>query len=163
MAEIERDHNPHDLVTKNEAPSNYISGDELISKFSKCNVKIDDTNIPRFASNNNIKMIKVKRIGSRGSTPTYYLAPSKDKIQEIIDELINNNNSFAGREMLKKKKIEILRIFNQATAKKKTSFTKIANDVAKNLDVVSNRKFVAKVLRKEKTEAELRMKLSRRI
>ena len=36
-------------------------------------------------------------------------------------------------------------------------------DVAKNLDVVSNRKFVAKVLRKEKTESELRMKLSQRI
>ena len=61
--------------------------------------------------------------------------------------------------MLKKKRKEILRIFNEATAKKKTSFTKIANDVAKNLDVVSNRKFVAKVLREEKTVSELRTKL----
>jgi hypothetical protein len=77
--------------------------------------------------------------------------------------LKNNNNSFVGRKMLKKKRKEILRIFNEATVKNKTSFTKIAKDVAKNLDVVSNRKFVAKVLRKEKTESELRLKLSRRI
>ena len=57
MAEIERDHNPHGLDTKEEVPSNYISSDELLSKFSKYNIKIDDTNIPRFASNNKIKMI----------------------------------------------------------------------------------------------------------
>ena len=163
MAEIERDHNPHELDKKEEAPSNYISSAELLSKFNKYNIKIDDTNIPRFASHNNIKMVKVKRIGSEGSTPTYYLAPSKNKIEEIINGLKNNNNSFAGREMLKKKRKEILRIFNEATVKNKTSFTKIAKGVEKNLDVVSNRKFVAKVLRKEKTESELRMKLSKRI
>ena len=161
MAEIERDPNPHRLNTKEEAPSNYISGDELLSKLSKYNIKIDDTNIPRFASNNNIKMIKVKRIGSEGSTPTYYLDPSKDKIKKIINELKNNNNSFFGREMLKKKRKEILRVFNEASIENKTSFTKIANDVAKNLDVASNRKFVSKVLRKEKTESELRMKLNK--
>ena len=161
MAEIERDPNPHRLNTKEEAPSNYISGDELLSKLSKYNIKIDDTNIPRFASNNNIKMIKVKRIGSEGSTPTYYLDPSKDKIQKIMNELKNNNNSFFGREMLKKKRKEILRVFNEASIENKTSFTKIANDVAKNLDVASNRKFVSKVLRKEKTESELRMKLNK--
>ena len=45
----------------------------------------------------------------------------------------------------------------------KTSFTKIAKEVAKNLDVVSNRKFVAKVLREEKTVSELKNKLSERI
>jgi len=163
MVEIERDHNPHGLQKKKEAPSNYISGDELLGKFNKYGIKIDDTNIPRFASHNNIKMVKVKRIGSEGSTPTYYLAPSKNKIEEIINGLKNNNNSFAGREMLKKKRKEILRIFNEATVKNKTSFTKIAKDVEKNLDVVSNRKFVAKVLRKEKPESELRMKLSKRI
>ena len=163
MAEIERDHNPHELDKKEETPSNYISSAELLSKFKKYDIKIDDTNIPRFASNNNIKMVKVKRIGSDGSTPTYYLAPSKNKIEEIVNGLKNNNNSFVGREMLKKKRKEILRIFNEATVKNKTSFTKIAKDVEKNLDVVSNRKFVAKVLREEKTESELRMKLSKRI
>ena len=159
MAEIERDHNPHGLDTKEEVPSSYISGDELLSKLKKYNIKIDNTNIPRFASHNNIKMIKVKRIGSEGSTPTYYLTPSKNKIEEIINVLKNNNNSFFGREMLKKKRKEILRIFNEATVKNKTSFTKIANDVEKNLDVASNRKFVAKVLREEKTVSELRTKL----
>jgi hypothetical protein len=50
MAEIERDHNPHGLQKKEEAPSNYISGDELLRKFNKYNIKIDHTNIPRFAS-----------------------------------------------------------------------------------------------------------------
>ena len=163
MAEIERDHNPHGLQKKEEAPSNYISGDELLRKFNKYNFKIDHTNIPRFASHNNIKMIKVKRDGSAGSEPTFYQEPSKNKIEDIIDNLKNNNNSFVGREMLKKKRKEILRIFNETSVKNKTSFTKIAKEVAKNLDVVSNRKFVAKVLRKEKTESELRMKLSKRI
>ena len=163
MAEIERDHNPHGLQKKEEAPSNYISGDELLRKFNKYNIKIDHTNIPRFASHNNIKMIKVKRDGSAGSEPTFYQEPSKNKIEDIIDNLKNNNNSFVGRKMLKKKRKEILKIFNETSVKNKTSFTKIAKDVAKNLDVVSNRKFVAKVLRKEKTESELRLKLSRRI
>ena len=50
MAEIERDHNPHGLDQKEEIPSNYISCDELLNKFRKYNIKIDDTNIPRFAS-----------------------------------------------------------------------------------------------------------------
>ena len=159
MAEIERDHNPHGLDKKDEAPNSYISSDELLSKFSKYNIEIDETNIPRFASNNNIKMIKVKRIGSEGSTPTYYLTPSKDKIEEIVNGLKNNNNSFFGREMVKKKRKEILRIFNEAKDDKSTSFTKIAKVVAKNLGVVSNRKFVAKVLRKEKTQSQLEKKL----
>ena len=163
MAEVQRDHNPHGLEKKEEAPSNYISGDELLRKLSKYKIKIDDTNIPRFASHNNIKMIKVKRDGSAGSEPTFYQEPSKNKIEDIIDNLKNNNNSFVGRKMLKKKRKEILRIFNETSVKNKTSFTKIAKDVAKNLDVVSNRKFVAKVLRKEKTESELRLKLSRHI
>ena len=57
MAEIERDHNPHGLNQKEEIPSNYISSDELLRKLSKYNIKIDDTNIPRFASHNNIKMV----------------------------------------------------------------------------------------------------------
>ena len=35
MAEIERDHNPHGLDTKEEVPSSYISGDELLIKLKK--------------------------------------------------------------------------------------------------------------------------------
>jgi len=163
MAEELRNSNPHNLKRVDEEPSSYISGDQLLSLLRKYNVKIDDTNIPRFASNQNIKMIKVTRKTSYGSTPTWYQQPPKSKIENIIANLKNNNNSFLGREILKKKRKEILRIFNEATVKNKISFTKIAKDVAKNLDVVSNRKFVAKVLRKEKTKSELRMKLSERI
>ena len=163
MAEAIRDSNPHDLKKFDEAPNNYISGDELLSLFKKHGLKIDDTNIPRFALNNNIGMIKVTRTTSFGSTPTWYKQPSKEDISEIIENMKNINSSFLGKEIVNKKRKEILRIFNEATVKNKTSFTKIANDVEKNLDVASNRKFVAKVLRKEKTESELRMKLSKRI
>ena len=42
MAEIERDHNPYELDKKEEAPSNYISSAELLSKFNKYNIKIED-------------------------------------------------------------------------------------------------------------------------
>ena len=52
MAEAIRDSNPHDLKKFDEAPNNYISGDELLSLFKKHGLKIDDTNIPRFALNN---------------------------------------------------------------------------------------------------------------
>ena len=63
MAETLRESNPHDLKKYDEAPQNYISGDKLLSLLNRHSVKFDDTNIPRFASNNDIKMIKVKRVG----------------------------------------------------------------------------------------------------
>ena len=85
MAEALRESNPHDLKKYDEAPQNYISGDELLSLLNKYSIRFDDTNIPRFASYNKIKMIKVKRVGSEGSAPTFYLEPSKSKIKEIIE------------------------------------------------------------------------------
>ena len=99
-----RNSNPHDLKKFNEAPNNYISGDELLSLLKKHGIKIDHTNIPRFASNNNIKMIKVTRITSFGSTPTWYQQISKSKIKDIIENMQNVNSSFLGKEMVNKKK-----------------------------------------------------------
>ena len=158
MAEIERDHNPYELDKKEEAPSNYISSAELLSKFNKYNIKIDDTNIPRFASNNKIKMIKVKRVGRAGSVPTYYQKPSKNKIDEIFEILKNNNNSFIGREFVIKKTKEILRIFDNAKDKS-VSKTSIAKSVTKILDVSCDREFVAKVLNEKRSEAQIRKKM----
>ena len=157
MAEELRNSNPHDLKRVDEAPSNYISGDQLLSLLRKYNVKIDDTNIPRFAKNQNIKMLKITRKTSYGSTPTWYQQPSKSKIDDIIANLKNNNNSFLGREILKKKRKEILKIFDNAK-NKSVSRTSIAESVSKILGVNCNRKFVRKVL-KDRSETQLRKKL----
>ena len=159
MAEELRNSNPHDLKRADEAPSNYISGDQLLSLLRKYNVKIDDTNIPRFASNQSIKMIKVTRKTSYGSTPTWYQQPSKSKIEDIIENLKNNNNSFLGREILKKKRKEILRIFDNAK-NKSVSRTSIAESVSKILGVNCNRKFVRKVL-DERPQSQLERKLTK--
>ena len=157
MAEELRNSNPHNLKRVDEEPSNYISGDQLLSLLRKYNVKIDDTNIPRFASNQNIKMIKVTRKTSYGSTPTWYQQPSKSKIDDVIANLKNNNNSFLGREILKKKRKEILRIFDNAK-NKSVSRTSIAESVSKILGVNCNRKFVRKVL-DERPQSQLEKKL----
>ncbi len=159
MAEELRNSNPHDLKRADEAPSNYISGDQLLSLLRKYNVKIDDTNIPRFASNQSIKMIKVTRKTSYGSTPTWYQQPSKSKIENIIANLKNNNNSFLGREILKKKRKEILRIFDNAK-NKSVSKISIAESVSKILGVNCNRKFVRKVL-DERPQSQLEKKLKK--
>ncbi len=62
MAKIIKESNPYDLKSYDEAPVNYISGEELLSLMKKNDIEIVDSNIPRFASNNKIKMIKVKRL-----------------------------------------------------------------------------------------------------
>ena len=51
-----REANPFELAKQEEAPSNFISGDQLINLLNKHEIKFDDTNIPRFASNNDINM-----------------------------------------------------------------------------------------------------------
>ena len=123
----------------------------------KNDIEIMDSNIPRFASNNKIKMVKVKRVGRAGSVPTYYQKPSKSKIDEIFEILKNNNNSFIGREFVKKKTKEILRIFDNAKDKS-VSKTSIAKSVTKILDVSCDREFVAKVLNEKRSESQIRKK-----
>ena len=77
--------------------------------------------------------------------PTFYYPPSDSKIEEIKLSLKNNNNSLAGREMLKKKKLEILRIFDNAKDNNE-SRSSIADKVSEKLGVNCNRKLVRKVL-----------------
>ena len=71
-------------------------------------------NLPRFANNNSIPMMKIKRDGNHGSPPTVYKKPSPDKLEKIKQDLRNNNNSFLGKQTLKDKAAEILKFFDNA-------------------------------------------------
>ena len=159
MTETKRESNPHDLKKYDEAPQNYISGDNLISLLKKYSVKFDNTNIPRFALNQNIKMIKVKRIGASGSTPTYYLEPSKSQIEKIIENQKGHNSNSLGKKIVKKKVQEILRIFDSAEDNS-VSRTSIALTVTKKLGYPCDRKLVRKVLNKSRS-SQLERKLSK--
>ena len=64
-------------------------------------------------------MIKEKREGSEGSVPTAYEKISLSKLEDIKNSLMSINNSFLGREYLKKKKALILKIFDDAPLTKK--------------------------------------------
>ena len=159
MAEVIRGSNPHDLKKYDEAPQNYISGDKLISLLNRYSVKFDDTNIPRFALNQNIKMIKVKRIGASGSTPTYYLEPSKSKIEVIIENQKRHNSSSLGKKIVKEKTQEILKIFDSAEDNS-VSRTSIAEKVADKLGYPCDRKLVRRVLNKSRS-SQLERKLTK--
>ena len=159
MSEQLRESNPYDLIKKEEAPNNYISGDELLSLLNKYGIEFDDTNIPRFADYNEIKMIKVKRVGKKGSTPTYYLEPSKSKIEQIIEKQKKHNSSSLGKKIVKKKIQEILKVFDSAEDNS-VSRTSIAKEVKKRLGYPCDRKLVRKVLNKSR-KSQLEKKLNK--
>ena len=154
-----REKNPYDLVKKEEAPSNFISGDQLISLLNKYGIEFDSTNIPRFASNNGIDMIKVKRVGQAGSTPTYYLQPTKNKIDEIIENQKSHNANALGKKIVNEKIQEILKIFDSADDNS-VSRTSIAEEVTKKLGYPCDRKLVRKVLNKSRS-SQLEKKLNK--
>ena len=140
------DSNPHNLKTVDEKPSGYLDADEFIAFCNRKKIIIKrKDNLPRFCKNNDIKMIKIKRIGSSGSTPTCYKIPSESKINEIIDNLKSNNNSLLGREIVKKKKEKILEVFDKAEDQTE-SRTSIAEKVSEILGTPCNRKLVRSVL-----------------
>ena len=161
------DHNPYklkqhevDWQEKEKPPTGYLDVKAFLNFLNRKGVKIDRAdNLPRFSDNNGIKMIKVTRDGKFGSVPTFYYPPSDSKIQEIILSHKNNNNSLLGREVLRKKKKEILNIFDSAK-EKSVSRTSIAKMVEKKLGVSCNRKCVRKVL-DEKRSSQLEKKLSK--
>ena len=158
MVESERESNPHDLERKEKAPNNYISGDKLMSLLNKYGIEFDDTNIPRFASSNEIYMVKVKRVGKSGSTPTYYLEPTKIKIDKIIEKQKSHNSSSLGKKIVKKKIQEILKIFDSVQDKSE-SRTSIAEKVTNKLGYSCNRKLVRKVLdRSRSSQLEKKLK-----
>ena len=115
-----KDSNPYKLKTHEEAPSNYLSAEELINYFNSHAIPFKRSdNLPRFCDNHKIKMIKEKRDGSFGRVPTKYEKISLSKLEDIKNILMSINNSFLGREYLKKKKALILKIFDDAPLTKK--------------------------------------------
>lgn len=179
-----RNSNPYELKTKEdegylyeEKPYGYLTSDEFISYLNKKKILIDRVdNLPRFASNNNIGMAKLKRVGKKGSTPTIYKIPLDSKINEILEMMKNNNNSLLGKKILKQKKEKILEIFDKAPSaaeyqkkieaavgeKDKSKIrdeknskcetkTSIARKVEQLLGVNCNRKLVQKVLTDKRT------------
>ena len=104
-------------------------------------------------------MIKCTRKGKYGSVPTFY-KPKNSKIQEIITNQKNSNNSLIGRETLKKKRNLILKIFDNAD-NKSLSRTSIAKEVSKKLNCKCNRKFVRAVLMKKRSSSQLEKKLQK--
>ena len=119
-----RNSNPYDLKTKKdegylyeEIPAGYLTAEEFIEFLNKKKIifeRID--NLGRFCNNNKIHMVKIKREGKYGATPYAYKKPNDLQVEAIIKVLNKNNNSFMGREALKKKKEKILSIFDQASS-----------------------------------------------
>ena len=190
MGEL-RSSNPYNLKTKpeegylhEEIPAGYLSSGDFINFLNRKKIQIDrDDNLGRFCNNNGISMVKVKRDGSRGSTPYAYKIPSDSKIEEIILMMKNNNNSLLGRKILKQKKEKIIEIFDNApsardydkkieAAKEKNlskkqideiitekwnkcySKTSLAEKVSEVMGVNCNRKLVAKVLEDKRSSQE---------
>ena len=116
----ERDHNPYDLKTHEdhgheEKPNGYLTDEELKNLLNSRGIVFKRTdNLPRFADNNSIGMIKIRRESKFGSAPTVYKRPSTEKLEKIKQDLRNINNSFLGRETLKDKAAEILKFFDAA-------------------------------------------------
>ena len=138
--------NPYNLKVLDEKPSGYLTAEEFVDFLKKHKILLKRMdNLPRFADQNNIEMKKIIRDGSSGSVPTVYRTPNSIQIKNILESMINNNNSVLGKELLKKKKEKILEIFDKAEDRKETR-TSIANKVAKSLGVNCNRKLVRAVL-----------------
>ncbi len=116
----DRDHNPYDLKTSEDhghdkKPDGYLDDEELKNLLNSRGIIFKRTdNLPRFAHNNNIAMLKIKREGQHGSSPTVYRRPTPEKLEKIKEDLRNNNNSFLGRKTLKEKADEILKFFDNA-------------------------------------------------
>ena len=165
--DTDRNTNPYKLKEKEvdwkeeeKAPSGYLDSSSFLSYLQKKGVKIHrEDNLPRFGTNNGISMIKITRDGSSGSVPTYYLPPTQTKMEKIVSNQRNTNNSLLGRETLKKKAEEVLRIFD-AAKDGSVSRTSIAEVVVEKLGVSCNRKFVKKVL-DERRKSQLEKKLSK--
>ena len=162
------DQNPYKLKTHDvdwaegeKVPSGYLDISSFLSFLNRKGVKIErEDNLPRWANNNDVKMIKCTRDGKAGSVPTYYFPPSDTRMKEIVDNQKNINNSLIGRKTLKKKEQEILSIFD-AAKDNSVSRTSLAEDVTKKLGVSCNRKFVRKVLDKKRSKSQLEKKLSK--
>ena len=152
-----RNTNPFNLKVLTENLKDYLNTDEFLFFLKNNKIVVRKDNLPRFCKNNDIKMIKIKRIGSGGSTPTVFKIPNETKINEIINKLENSNNSLLGREIVKKKKEKILELFDKAEDQSE-SRTSIAEKVSKILGIPCNRKLVKSILDEKRSSKLSKLK-----
>ncbi len=144
--------------TRNEKPQGFLDSDELFDFFKKKKIFIKrKDNLPRFCNKNGIQMLKFKREGSGGSTPTAYKIPTEKKIEEIKQKLMSNNNSVLGLELVEKKEKKILQIFDDAKNKEESK-SSIADKVSNVLGVSCNRKLVRRVLNEKRSSKLYKLK-----
>ena len=123
-------------------------------------------NFLRFAKNNGIIYKIVERVGAAGHAPAVYKKPDQKKIEKILNKLKNTNNSLVGRKIVEQQKKLILSIFDKTEKKddrpneEKVYRTTIADEVAKKLEVDTNRKFVRLTLEKAR-KPEINKKLNK--
>lgn len=153
------DKDPYKLgKTREKKPEGYLSSEELFDFFEKKKIFIKrKDNLPRFCEQHNIQMIKFKREGSGGTTPTAYRIPSDTKINQIKQKLTLNNNSILGLELIKKKENKILQIFDEAKNQQESK-SSIADKVSEVLGVPCNRKLVRRVLNEKRTTKLYKLK-----
>ena len=153
------DKDPYKLgKTREKKPEGYLSSEELFDFFEKKKIFIKrKDNLPRFCEQHNIQMIKFKREGSGGTTPTAYRIPSDTKINQIKQKLMFNNNSILGLELIKKKENKILQIFDEAKNQQESK-SSIADKVSEVLGVPCNRKLVRRVLNEKRSTKLYKLK-----
>ena len=153
------DKDPYKLgKTREKKPEGYLSSEELFDFFKKKKIFIKrKDNLPRFCEQHNIQMIKFKREGSGGTTPTAYRIPSDTKINQIKQKLTLNNNSILGLELIKKKENKILQIFDEAKNQQESK-SSIADKVSEVLGVPCNRKLVRRVLNEKRSTKLYKLK-----
>ena len=153
------DKDPYKLgKTREKKPEGYLSSEELFDFFEKKKIFIKrKDNLPRFCEQHNIQMIKFKREGSGGTTPTAYRIPSDTKINQIKQKLMFNNNSVLGLELIKKKENKILQIFDEAKDQQESK-SSIADKVSEVLGVPCNRKLVRRVLNEKRSTKLYKLK-----
>ena len=138
----------------------YLTSDELITFLNKNKILINRTdNIKRFADQHSIKMKIITRIGKAGAAPAVFERPTQTKLKNIFENLKNVSNSLLGREMIKKKKYLILKLFDGAK-NNSVSRTSISEEVSKKLNCQCNRKYVRKILDKHRS-SQLEKKLNK--
>ena len=142
--------NPYNLKFLKEKPKDYLDTEEFFSFLNENKISVRIDNLPRFADNNNIQMAKTEREGSGGSVPTIYKIPTKTKLDEIKEKLLQNNNSELGKENVKNKEKKILEIFDNSKNKIESK-TSIAEKVSISMGVPCNRKLVRRVLNEKRS------------
>ena len=152
----------------NKEKNNYLTKIEMLEFLKKKKILIDsDTkNFPRFARKHRIISKKGDEVSPNGVVSLVYKKPSQEEILKILNKLRNTNNSLIGRKIVREKKKIVITVFDKLKNKddrpknEKIYRQDIADEVAKQLNVKTDRQFVRKVLR-EKRSTKLEKKLNK--